>query len=125
MRKMNVGDKLCDLCVCPAKKLVVRFGLILAASLLLALDGCGRAHPAVRLAQVEFAERNPGSKIVSARARESDADHVCVRIRFVHTPASSFPPRAGVWEMEMGYEREDTGWRLVYQKGSKYIKPAF
>lgn len=99
---------------------------LLMVTFMLVLNGCGKPHPAVTAALHDFAELNPGIEIVSSRIGESTTNRVDVCIRFIHTPATAFPRQAEIREMEMYYQKETNGeWKLIQEKGSKFIRRAF
>ena len=56
--------------------------------------------------------------------RKRAADRVIVYVRFVRTPATAFPPKAGIWEREMVYDRKDDKWQCIESRGDDYIRPA-
>jgi hypothetical protein len=96
---------------------------ILTLALFCLLAACGR-QDVINKAKADFQARNPQWKIVKAYLGEGDADHAYVHVRYVHTPATAFPPRPLLLEMEMGYRRTGDEWVLFHEAGSRYIKPA-
>jgi hypothetical protein len=96
--------------------------LLVLASLCL-LSACGR-QDVINKAKADFKARNPQWQIVKASLGESDADHVYVHVRYVHTPAAAFPPQPSIFEMEMGYRKTNNDWVLFHEAGSRYVGPA-
>jgi hypothetical protein len=90
---------------------------------LCAFAGC-REDPVIAVARSDFIERHPKIEIVESGLRKRVADRVVVYVRFVSTPATAFPPRAGIWEDEMVYMTKDGKWQCVSVEGGKFIRPA-
>lgn len=97
---------------------------LLAAIALCALTGCREEDPITAIAESDFRKENPEIGIVESGIRSRAADRVVVYVRFVHTPASAFPPKAGIWERELLYAREDGKWQHAGSAGDKYVRPA-
>jgi hypothetical protein len=91
---------------------------------ILLMGGCAQPDPVVTTAQSDFADKYPGVQMVGAGIRSRDADRVYVYVRYIYTPLTAFPPKAGIYETEMQYRRRDGKWLLVEVIGGRYIKPA-
>jgi hypothetical protein len=78
----------------------------------------------VAMAKSDFAAENPGVELVQAGIRKQYSERTLVYVRFVHTPATALPRKAGIWERELLYESADGQWRCVETRGDTYIRPA-
>ncbi len=94
------------------------------AVVLWAFAGCREEDLVLAAAKKDFVKQRPGIEIVDSGIRRRDADQVVVYVRFVNTPASAFPPEAGIWEDEMVYVTKDGKWQCVSVKGGNYIRAA-
>jgi hypothetical protein len=96
---------------------------LLTLALLCLVTGCER-QDVVNKAKADFQARNPHWKIVKAYSARGDAKHATVNVRYVHNPATAFPPQPSILEVQLGYERTGDEWVLVSEAGSRYIGPA-
>lgn len=98
--------------------------LLLTAVALCAFAGCREEDPVIAVAKSDFIKGHPKIEIVESGIRRREADRIVVYVRFVSTPATAFPPKAGIWEDEMVYVAKDGKWECMSVKGGNYIRPA-
>jgi len=104
--------------------MIAKLKLLLPAVALCAFAGCREEDPVIAVAKSDFIKGHPKIEIVESGIRRRDADRIVVYVRFVSTPATAFPPQAGIWEDEMVYVAKDGKWECMSVKGGNYIRPA-
>ena len=104
--------------------MIAKLKLLLTAVALCAISACREDDPVIAVAKNDFIKGHPKIEIVESGIRRRDADRVVVYVRFVSTPATAFPPQAGIWEDEMVYVTKDGKWQCISIKGGTYIRPA-
>ena len=104
--------------------MIARLQSLLVAATLCAFTGCKGRDAVIAIAESDFAKLNPKIEIVETGIRQRAADRVLVYVRFVHTPATAFPPKASIWESELLYVSKDGEWQCIESRGASYIRPA-
>lgn len=103
--------------------MIAMLQLILVVMTLGSLTGCRGRDPVIAMAESEFGRQHPEIEILETGIRKRETDRVLVYIRFVHTPATAIPSKAGVWERNLLYASKDGRWQCIESRGDNWIRP--